>query len=94
MNVEEQSLSPLPRRCGDHPRPNRFGYVAYYVEVPRGYHEDRAVRVALQIKTLRGRLQLGHVRNRLLERAGVNGSPWKRSVGQREAPPWLRQRLT
>jgi hypothetical protein len=43
------------------------------VEVPKGYPEDRAVRVALQIKRPRGGLQLALVRNRLLEHAGVNG---------------------
>jgi hypothetical protein len=73
MNVDEKSRSPLPRRCGDHPRPNRFGYMANGVEVPKGYPEDRAVRVALQIKRPRGGLQLALVRNRLLEHAGVNG---------------------
>lgn len=73
-----------------HGRQNRFGCVAYSVDVPRGFPGERASRIARQIITMRPRLGIGHVRNRLLELAGDYGSPWSRSRRYRDPPPWLR----
>src|SRR3990167_8944256 len=67
-----------------HPRKHAFDVASYYVEVPRDYSRERAVRVARQMKMLSHKLGLGHVRYRLLDVAGIQPPPWKRSRSQRE----------
>jgi hypothetical protein len=73
-----------------HGRKRPIGIVAYYVEIPSGYSKERATRIARQIFVQRRRLELGHVRNQLLEFAASNRSPWQRARASREPPPWLR----
>ena len=70
-----------------HPQ-NRFGFVAYSVEIPSDYPKERARRVARLLKGLGPRVRLGQVRRRLLDIAGDHGSPWTRR--SYEPPLWVR----